>query len=170
MLFYIKQTPNKALVLTKIKLMKRMTILILILILFSLQVFAPKEEVLYIEKAEPVYIYNADDPLLRAIMRTESNYNPLAVNPISKARGLLQITPAMITEVNRICKKLNIDESYTWDDAFDPFKSIRIWYIAQSHLNPEYDINIACQIWFGRGVQWDGMTWIEYSDRVKTYS
>ena len=151
--------------------MKRMTILILILIVFSgLRVFAPREKVLYIEEAEPIYIFNMKDPLLRAVARAESNYDPLIVNKVSKARGLLQIMPSMITEVNRICKKLGIDEHYTWNDAFDPVKSIRIWYIVQGHLNPEYDVNLACQIWFGRGVQYDGMTWVEYSDRVKRYS
>ena len=149
--------------------MKRMKLLILIL-LFSIQTFAPREKVLYIDRTKPVYIYNVDDPLLRAIMRLESNFDPLVINTVSGARGLLQIMPDMIKEVNRICKKLNIDESYTWDDAFDPVKSICIWYIVQNFWNPEYNINLACQIWFGRGIQHDGWTWVEYSNRIRRYS
>jgi len=156
--------------------MKRIKILILIL-LFSLKAFAPKEKVLYIKNIEPIYIYNIDDSLLRAIMRLESNYDPLIVNTISGARGLLQIMPDMITEVNRICRLWHelfpeyVElESYTWTDAYDPVKSIRMWYIAQEYHNPNYDINLACKIWFGRGVQHDGWTWIHYSDRIKKYS
>lgn len=140
-----------------------------LLLFLSLPGFAPTERAIHIERKEPICIYNADDPLLRAVIRLESNFNPLAVNPVSGARGILQIMPDMIKEVNRICKKLGINEHYTWNDAFDPVKSIRIWYIAQEYHNPTYDTNLACQIWFGRGIQWDGMTWVEYSSIVKTH-
>jgi len=156
-----------------------MTILILILIFFNgLRVFAPREKVLYIEEAEPIYIYNMKDPLLRAVARAESNYNQYAINPVSGARGIIQYLPVMINEVNRICRLWHdlfpeyVElESYTWDDAFDPIKSIRMWYIVQDFWNLEYNIDLACQIWFGRGIQkHDGMTWVEYSDRVRRYS
>lgn len=151
--------------------------LLILTLLFSLQLLAPKREVLYIERTEPIYIYNVDDPLLRAIMRLESNYDPLIINLVSGAGGLLQIMQPMIEEVNRICKiwhELFPDdiplEQFVLSDSFDPIKSIRIWYIVQDYLNPEYDINLACQIWFGRGIQYDGMTWVEYSGRIKDYS
>jgi len=157
--------------------MKRMTILILILIFFNgLRVFAPREKVLYIEKAEPIYIYNVENPLLRAVMRLESNFDPLIVNPVSGAGGLLQIMQPMIDEVNRICKlwhDLFPDdiplEKFVLSDGFDPIKSIRIWSIVQNYHNLEYDINLACQIWFGRGVQHDNWTWVEYSNKIRRY-
>ena len=146
-----------------------MTITLTLILISSLQILAPVNRAIYIKQAEPICIYNIKDPLLRAVAKTESNFNPLAVNPVSKARGLLQIMPDMIKEVNRICRKIGIEESYTWADAFDPVKSIRMWYIAQDYHNPKYDLNLACQIWFGRGVQWDGMTWVEYSGIVKKH-
>jgi len=153
-----------------------MTITLTLILISSLQILAPVNRAIYIEQVEPIYIYNMEDPLLRAVGKAESSFDHLIVNKVSKARGLLQIMPDMIKEVNRICRIWHDSfpeyvelESYTWDDAFDPVKSIRMWYIAQDYHNPEYDFNLACQIWFGRGVQYDGMTWIEYSGIVKKH-
>ena len=109
--------------------------------------------VFYIEVSEPLIIFNMKDPLLRAVAWYESRYNERAVNKHSGARGLLQIIPVMIKEVNKICKKTGNPARYTWNDAWDPQKSIEIWWIVQNYHNPEYDIAKAVKIWFGRGVQ-----------------
>lgn len=107
---------------------------------------------------EPLYPYGIDDPMLRTFVKVESNFNEYAINPVSGARGILQILPIMIKEANRIIKQ----EKYTWDDTFSAEKSIEIWYIAQKHHNPNYTIEKACQVWFGKGVQYNGWTWVDY--------
>lgn len=142
----------------------------LILTFAFLTCIAPtRPPALCIVESEPVYIYNMDDPLLRSVAYSESRFLSGVVNKISGARGLLQITKPMIKEVNKILCKYGLEElKFTWKDAFDPEKSIAIWYIVQNYHNPEYGINEACKLWFGSGVQYDGMTWIDYSKLVKS--
>jgi len=136
-----------------------MTILTLI---FCLTLTAPSGVTrLNIQAGEVLYAYNVSDSFLRAVIRYESNFNPSAVNPVSKARGLLQITPAMIKEVNKYS-----DELYIWQDAFDPVKSIEMWNIIQNAKNPEGYWDKMCRLWFGTGVQYNGMRWEDYYMKV----
>ena len=141
--------------------MKRVAIIILLLI-SCLTLTAPSGVTrLNIQAGEMLYAYNVSDSFLRAVIRYESNYNPLAVNPVSKARGLLQITPVMVREVNKYS-----DTRYTWNDAFDPMKSIEMWNIIMQAKNPEMYWDKAVQLWFGVGVQYNGMTWHRYYNEV----
>ena len=149
--------------------MKKMLITFILSILF-LPCIAPVSHTsnyLYIEVSEPLYIFNMKDPLLRAVAWLESRYNERAVNKVSGARGLLQIMPVMIREVNKICKKTGNPARYTWKDAWDAQKSIEIWWIVQNYHNTEYNIQKACIIWFGKGRQYDGMTWREYLKQIQ---
>jgi len=140
--------------------MKKMAILTIFL-LVSLKLIAPVDDRVVILNDGPVYIYNVKDPFLRAVMRYESNFNERAVNPYSKARGILQILPVMIREVNKY------GYSYTWNDAWNPEKSIEIWWIIMNKRNPEYHYKRACILWFGSGIQkHDGMTWHDYYKEV----
>jgi len=136
---------------------------------FTLRVSAPCiNQPFYILKPEPIYVFNIRDPILRAFVGFESFYNQYVVNPISGARGILQFLPVMINEVNRILLECDFNYSlYSWEDAFDVQKSIDMWYIVQRYHNPDYNIQKACQIWFGIGVQYDGMTWVSYYKRIQ---
>jgi len=132
-----------------------------IFLLVSLKLIAPVDDRVVILNDGPVYIYNATDPFLRAVICYESNFNERAVNPYSKARGILQILPVMIREVNKY------GYSYTWNDAWDPEKSIEIWWIVMNKRNTEYYYDKAVKIWFGTGKQkHDGMTWHDYYKKV----
>ena len=141
--------------------MKRIMITLIFLQTFLI-LTAPANERLFVPVAEPLYIYNVSDPFLRAVIKFESNYKADAVNPHTGARGILQILPVMIREVNKYS-----DVKYTWNDAFDPAKSIQMWYIIQGKKNPEYYPDKAIRIWFGNGKQkHDGMTWCDYYEKV----
>ena len=141
--------------------MKR-TMITIIFLLVSLRLIAPVDDREIILYSGPQYIYNVQDPFLRAVICFESNFNERAVNPYTKARGILQILPIMIREVNKYS-----DVRYTWNDAFDPDKSIKMWWIIMNKKNPEYYPDKACRIWFGTGKQkHDGMTWEDYYTKV----
>ena len=138
-----------------------MTILILLSVI-TLRLTAPEDRRAVIIAKEPYYVYNARDPFLRAVIRLESNYNERAVNPHSGARGILQIMPIMIREVNKYS-----DVKYTWNDAFDPVKSIEIWDKIMDVKNPYGYWDRAVRIWFGTGIQkHDRMTWEDYYKKV----
>ena len=115
------------------------------------------------------YPFGIEDHSLLSVMWYESRFNKTAVNPVSGARGVLQILPIMINEANRLRRLQGSDIRYTWDDAWDVEKSIEIWYLVQNYHNPDYDLQKACMIWFGRGVQYDGKTWREYHRDVHQY-
>lgn len=123
-------------------------------------------KVLTIERPEPIYIYGLRDPFKRAVAYYESRLDPYAENDITGARGLMQITKAMIHEVNRICRKLGLTVRYTWADAWDPVKSIEMWNIVMGYWNPDNYKDKAVRIWFGTGVQYDGKTWESYYNEV----
>jgi hypothetical protein len=114
----------------------------------------------------PTFKFNVTDAFLNAVIGYESTWNDSAENPVTKARGILQILPIMIDEANRLQISKGSEVRYTWDDAWSVEKSIEIWYLVQNHHNPTYDSKRACQIWFGIGIQYDGMTWKEYHQSV----
>lgn len=131
---------------------------------------APVMNSFTIIKEEPLCPYNIKDPILRSFVWYESRFMEDAVNPVSGARGILQILPIMIAEVNKIIIECNFTSAlYTWEDAFNAEKSIEIWYIVQKHKNPDYNIKKACQIWFGVGTQYDGLTWRGYHKGIEEY-
>ena len=132
------------------------------LILINLTLTAPDNGRADVPAGEVLYIYNVSDPFLRAVIRFESNYKADAVNPYTKARGVLQILPVMIREVNKYS-----DTRYTWADAFSPAKSIEIWYKIMEVKNPGYYPDKAIRIWFGTGKQkHDGVRWEDYYNIV----
>jgi len=152
------------------KCMKLLLIVVILQVCLIKAVKAPIVHCLYIIEEEPLYAYNIQDAMLRAFVRFESNFKEDAVNPVSGARGILQILPPMIKEVNRIVRKKDKDAiKYTWSDAWDAQKSIEIWYIVQNYHNPEYNIQKACRIWFGIGIQYDGLTWTGYHKGILKY-
>lgn len=156
----------------KTKMMKRMSLLILILILwlYHLPADAPPVGVYTEEpKVKKVYPFDLEDHTLIAFMWYESRFDVKAEQKVTKARGVLQILPVMINEANRICKITDSPIRYNWQDAWDVNKSIEIWYLVQNYHNPEYNLIEACKIWFGRGVQYDGKTWHVYYDDVLSY-
>lgn len=77
--------------------------------------------------------YNIDPPLVAAVIRTESNFNPSAESQMG-ARGLMQITPQT---GKWIAEKLEI-VNYRDDMLYDPDINVRLgcWYI--NYLNDYY--------------------------------
>ena len=114
----------------------------LLLIFLTIQLFAPEAKNIFIEKSDKIKY----DPILFAFEKVESNFNTSIINRLGYS-GLLQIGPEMIKDVNRICRKQRIIQSFTLTDTLDSTKSVSIWYIIQNYYNRSYSVKIACKVW-----------------------
>ena len=83
------------------------------------------------------------DPVLKAIAFVESSYNIRAFNNNDGGTGLLQITPIMVYDINRINRLKGVSTVYTLEDRFDPYKSIEMYYIFNDYYNHFYPEEIA---------------------------
>lgn len=57
--------------------------------------------------------------------------------------GVLQITPILLQDCNRILK----NEGFTLEDRLDSLKSVEMFNIIQDHYNPQHDYHWALKIW-----------------------
>ena len=69
----------------------------------------------------------------------------MAFNKKELARGILQIRPVMVREVNSILGH----KKYKPKDAYNKTKALEMWYIIQKHHNPTYDLKRMCLVWNG---------------------
>ena len=60
--------------------------------------------------------------------------------------GVLQITPILLQDCNRILKA----EKFTLEDRLDSLKSVEMFNIIQDHYNPQHDYHFALKIWNGK--------------------
>lgn len=79
---------------------------------------------------------------IEALIHVESRGDSTAVGTKNDV-GVLQITPIMINDANRILG----DNRYTLGDRIDRDKSIEIFNIIQDHYNPDHDMHFALKIW-----------------------
>ncbi len=80
-----------------------------------------------------------------AICWKESKNNIKAYNKEEDAKGIVQIKPIMIRDVNKILGK----ETYTHNDAYDPVKSFIMFLIYQEHYYPNGNPEIWSRAWNG---------------------
>ena len=84
-----------------------------------------------------------EDPLLKAIAFVESSFNIEALSADSSGIGLLQITPVMVEDINRINQLRGDSTVYTLEDRLDPYKSIEMYYIFNDYYNHSHPEEIA---------------------------
>jgi hypothetical protein len=84
-----------------------------------------------------------NDPILKAIAFVESRYDTEAFNKNDKGTGLLQITPIMVQDINRINELRGDSTVYTLEDRLDPYKSIEMYYIFNDYYNHSHPEEIA---------------------------
>jgi soluble lytic murein transglycosylase-like protein len=72
-----------------------------------------------------------------AIAYTESRFNPDSVGS-AEDRGLLQLRPVYIREVNRVA-----GTDYAPEDAFDPALAVEIFEAMNAYHNPDRDLDTA---------------------------
>jgi len=141
------------LVVTKTKAMKKMTLLILLLVLSVLNMSAPPNKCLYIKQASPIKPYQS---MIYAIGKVECNFDTLAYNPKEQACGYFQIRPIRVKDYNE-----RTGSNYTLEDMFDYYKAEKVFlYFAMLLQDPDLII----RKWNGSGP----MTY-EYLKNVKKY-
>lgn len=82
--------------------------------------------------------------IIKAIAIKESNNNPKAINHSTNAVGVVQITPIVVKDLNRIYKT-----SFKLSDRYDRFKSYRMFCLYQDNYNPSWNLERAARIWNG---------------------
>ena len=85
--------------------------------------------------------YNVPAPLLYAVMRQESSFNPNAISP-RKARGLMQMIPTTAIRIADNTKQ----KRFRVQQLFDPKVSIRLGAAYLKGLLDQFDGNLVCTI------------------------
>ena len=88
---------------------------------------------------------NRWDNLIKAISAVESKGNTRAVS--GKHVGILQISPIVVDECNRINKLKKNVKRYTYGDRYSKKKSIEMFWIIQNFYNPQLDIDYMVLLW-----------------------
>ncbi len=89
------------------------------------------------------------NPIINAIIEVESVGNAKAVDKSGKSCGVLQITPVLVRECNRILELKKSSKRYTMDDRFSVSKSKEMFLLFQSYFNPKNDVEFAIRSWNG---------------------
>lgn len=93
--------------------------LIILILLISIRAFAPCESVAYILRDEPVNYY---DPLIKAIVKVESNGNQYAFNALENAVGAFQVRECRLKDYNRLNGlKMRLSDMYDYEKAKQVF-------------------------------------------------
>lgn len=90
---------------------------------------------------------NRWDNLIKAISAVESKGNTRAVN--GKHVGILQISPIVVNDCNRINKLKKNVKRYTYGDRYSEEKSIEMFWIIQNFYNKERNLEKAIRLWNG---------------------
>ena len=105
------------------------------------------------------------NPVINAIIEVESAGNAKAVDKSGKSCGVLQITPVLVNECNRILKLRKSSKRYTMDDRFSAKKSKEMFVLFQSFHNVKNDVEFAIRSWNG-GVNYTRKATQKYFEKV----
>lgn len=94
-----------------------------------------------------------------ALIDVESEYQDSIVNKRTGARGVLQIMPIYVKE----CNRLQNQKVYSFDDAYNPVKSVEMLNI----INPEKDIELAIKRHNPRAGKWYRKRILDKMDKIK---
>ena len=105
------------------------------------------------------------NPIINAIIEVESAGNANAVDKSGKSCGVLQITPILVKECNRILELKKSSKRYTMDDRFNVSKSKEMFLLFQSYFNPKNDVEFAIRSWNG-GLNYTRKATQKYFEKV----
>lgn len=122
--------------------LKKIEVICLILLSFSLQVSAPAWKSLSIFKVQPVEPYKN---LISAVSWVETQGDNMAFNPREEAAGCLQIRPIRLIEYNR-----QTGNNFTRQDLFNYKTSEKIFLYFADQIGP-YNLELIARRWNGSG-------------------
>jgi hypothetical protein len=135
--------------------LRKLELIFLILLSFSLRVSAPTIKSFTVFEVSPVEPYKE---LVLAIGMVETAGDTLAYNPVEEATGIFQIRPVRLLEYNnRTGSKL------TQQDLFNYETSEKIFLYFADQIGP-YNLEQIAKRWNG-----SGQLTIAYWDRIKQY-
>ena len=105
------------------------------------------------------------NPVIDAIIEVESEGNAKAVDKSGKSCGILQITPILVRECNRILELRKSSKRYVMNDRFSASKSKEMFLIYQSFYNPKNDVEVAIRSWNG-GINYSRRATQRYFEKV----
>lgn len=88
------------------------------------------------------------DEFIEALILVESGGNASAMGRTNDV-GVLQITPIMVAEANRLTGK-----GYVLADRLSRERSIELFNDVQAHYNPTMDFRKACKVWNPGAGEW----------------
>ena len=115
--------------------------LIILILLFSLRVFAPKEDVLYLPEAPVIEPFKS---LIYAVGKVECNFDTLAYNIKEQAAGYFQIRPIRVQDYNN-----RTGSNLRPVDMFDYETAERVFLYFAHQIGP-YDIERIARNWNGK--------------------
>ncbi|MBQ7512744.1 MAG: transglycosylase SLT domain-containing protein [Prevotella sp.] len=89
------------------------------------------------------------NPVIDAIIEVESEGKADAIDKSGKSCGILQITPILVRECNRILRLRNSSKRYDMGDRFSASKSKEMFLLYQSFYNPANNVEQAIRSWNG---------------------
>jgi hypothetical protein len=89
------------------------------------------------------------NPVIDAIIEVESEGKADAVDKSGKSCGIMQITPILVKECNRILELKKSSKRYTMQDRFSVKKSKEMFLLFQSFYNPKNSVELAIRSWNG---------------------
>ena len=89
------------------------------------------------------------NPVIDAIIEVESEGKADAVDKSGKSCGIMQITPILVKECNRILELRKSSKRYTMNDRFSVNKSKEMFLLFQSYYNPKNSVELAIRSWNG---------------------
>lgn len=89
------------------------------------------------------------NPVIDAIIEVESEGKADAVDKSGKSCGIMQITPILVKECNRILELRKSSKRYTMKDRFSVSKSKEMFLLYQSFYNPKNSVELAIRSWNG---------------------
>lgn len=106
------------------------------------------------------------DPVIDAIVQVESRGNVNARNGIYA--GPMQISPALVNEVNNILKRRGSSTRYSMNDRYNMQKSKEMFIVIQSYYNPENNVERAIRSWQG-GIRYKVKSTQRYYEKVMSH-
>ena len=105
------------------------------------------------------------NPVIDAIIEVESEGKADAVDKSGKSCGIMQITPILVKECNRILELKKSRKRYTMQDRFSVNKSKEMFLLFQSFYNPDNSVELAIRSWNG-GMNYTKRSTQKYFEKV----